>query len=90
MKIVQIVADNDLSDAGDIVFVQVMVTDPSDFESVIDAPGEVMHGEFRVITLESPACPTPWPRSSCTSATAPECARTSTSSETRATRCPTC
>jgi hypothetical protein len=56
-KIQQIVADNDLRDSGDILFVEVTVTDPSDFESVVEAHGEVMHGEFRVITLQSPSVP---------------------------------
>jgi hypothetical protein len=56
-KITQIVADNDLQDAGDIVFVEVTVTDPSDFESVIEARGETVHGLYRVIRLSSPTVP---------------------------------
>ena len=56
-KIHQIVDDNDLPNAGDIIFVEVTVTDPSDFESVLEVRGQVMHGEFRVITLGSPSVP---------------------------------
>jgi hypothetical protein len=55
-KIEQIRADNDLPDS-DIIFVEVTVTDPSDFESVIEARGEVVHGLYRVIRIESPTVP---------------------------------
>jgi len=56
-KIEQIVADNDLPHARDIIFVEVTVTDPSDFESRLDVHGEVLHGRYRVLTLESPSVP---------------------------------
>ncbi|HSV40557.1 MAG TPA: amino acid transporter [Nocardioidaceae bacterium] len=56
-KIEQIVDDNDLPDASDIIFVEVTVTDPSDFESVIEAHGEVLHGSFRVITIQASTVP---------------------------------
>jgi hypothetical protein len=56
-KIDQIVSDNDLPDAEDIIFVEVRLTDPSDFESVLDVHGEVLHGCFRVITIASPSIP---------------------------------
>lgn len=56
-KVQQIVDDNDLPDENDIIFVEVTVTDPSDFESVIEARGEVRDGRFRVITLEAPSVP---------------------------------
>jgi hypothetical protein len=56
-KIAQIVDDNDLPSANDIIFIEVTVTDPSDFESVLEVHGEVMHGEFRVLTLSSPSVP---------------------------------
>ena len=55
-KLRQIVQDNDLPDA-DIIFVEVTVTDPSDFAAVVDVHGQVLHGEFRVICLESPTVP---------------------------------
>ncbi len=56
-KIKQIIDDNDLPDASDIIFIEVTVTDPSDFESVLDVRGRVMHGEFRLLTLSSPTVP---------------------------------
>ena len=44
--------DNDLPDAGDIIFVEVTVTDPSDFESaLVEVFGEVLHDVYRVIKL---------------------------------------
>lgn len=56
-KLDQIVADNDLPDAGDIIFVEVTLSDPSNFESVLDVRGQVMHGQYRVITIESASIP---------------------------------
>jgi hypothetical protein len=56
-KLKQIVDDNELPGPHDVIFVEVTVTDPSDFESVLEVHGEVLHGEFRVITVESPTVP---------------------------------
>jgi hypothetical protein len=56
-KIAQIVDDHDLPDAGDIIFVEVTVRDYSDFESRIDVHGEVLHGEYRVLTVEAASVP---------------------------------
>lgn len=56
-KLEQIVADNDLPDASDIIFLEVTLTDPSDFESVIEARGETAHGLYRVVRLSSPTVP---------------------------------
>ncbi|MFE7227127.1 amino acid transporter [Nocardioides sp. NPDC057577] len=55
-KLRQIVADNDLADDGDIIFVEVHVTDPSDFEGTLQVRGEVI-GRRRVLRLEAPAVP---------------------------------
>jgi len=52
----QVVADNDLRNEGDIIFVEVTVTDPSDFETTIMVRGEV-RGSRRVLTLESSTVP---------------------------------
>ncbi|MFG2912613.1 amino acid transporter [Kitasatospora sp. NPDC048298] len=41
----------------DLVFVEVTVRDPSEFESVLDVHGEVLHGRYRVLTLESSSVP---------------------------------
>lgn len=84
-KIEQIRADNDLPAQEDFVFVEVTILDPSEFEAGLTVRGEVLHGRYRVLTLESSSIPTPWPPCSCTSATAPAAPRTSTSSGPRAT-----
>ncbi|MDQ0964301.1 hypothetical protein QFZ66_008179 [Streptomyces sp. B4I13] len=52
-KIEQIRADNDMPEQEDFVFVEVTVTDPSEFESGLAVGGEVLHGRYRVLTLES-------------------------------------
>ncbi|MFJ8538076.1 amino acid transporter [Streptomyces sp. NPDC093591] len=52
-KIEQIRADNDIPDQEDFVFVEVTVTDPSEFESGLTVRGEVLHNRYRVLTLES-------------------------------------
>jgi hypothetical protein len=51
-KLWQIRADHDLPDE-DIVFVEVTVVDPSDFETALDVHGEVVHERYRVLTMES-------------------------------------
>jgi len=56
-KIGQIIDDNDLPDAEDIIFVEITVTDPSDFETVLDVRGQVMDGSYRVLTTSSPSVP---------------------------------
>ena len=56
-KLDQIVDDNDLPDANDIIFVEITLTDPSNFESVLDVHGHVLHDHYRVITIESPSVP---------------------------------
>ncbi|MGZ4745249.1 MAG: amino acid transporter [Oryzihumus sp.] len=52
-KLLQISQDHDLEPQGDVIFVEVTVTDPSDFETRLDVHGHVMHGAHRVLTLES-------------------------------------
>jgi hypothetical protein len=56
-KVAQIASDNDLPRSDDIIFVEVTLTDPSDFESVIEAKGVVRPGGYRAITLEAPSVP---------------------------------
>lgn len=55
-KLRQMVLDNDLADDGDIIFVEVLVTDPSDFEGTLKVRGEVT-GRRRVLRLEAPSVP---------------------------------
>ncbi|WP_438484762.1 amino acid transporter [Streptomyces sp. S186] len=54
-KLQQIRADNDLPPSDDLIFVEVTVVDPSEFESELRVRGEVLHGRFRVLCLESSA-----------------------------------
>ena len=78
--------DHDLPQDPDVIFVEVTVTDPSDFEAELSVRGEVMHGRYRVMTArvlvgrERAGGP-----DACTSATSRASSRTSTSSGPRAT-----
>jgi hypothetical protein len=56
-KLRQIGADNDLGDDSDVIFVEVTVADASDFESTLDVHGEVLHGAYRVLRVESASVP---------------------------------
>ncbi|MEV6833739.1 amino acid transporter [Streptomyces sp. NPDC051133] len=56
-KIEQIRADNDMPEQEDFVFAEVTVTDPSEFEASLTVRGEVLHGRYRVLTLESASIP---------------------------------
>jgi hypothetical protein len=53
-KLGQIRNDHDLPD-DDLVFVEVTVRDPSDFETALDVHGEVVHEQYRVLTVQSTA-----------------------------------
>ncbi|MCU1667890.1 MAG: amino acid transporter [Blastococcus sp.] len=55
-KLWQIKNDHDLPDE-DIVFAEVTVGDPSDFESTLNVHGEVVHGRYRVVTMHSNSVP---------------------------------
>lgn len=56
-KIEQIRTDNDMPEQDDFIFLEVTVTDPSEFEASLTARGEVLHGRYRVLTLESASIP---------------------------------
>ncbi|MET9502734.1 amino acid transporter [Streptomyces sp. NPDC006622] len=56
-KIEQIRQDNDVPEQEDFVFVEVTVLDPSEFEAGLTVRGEVLHGRYRVLTLESSSIP---------------------------------
>ncbi|WP_042445014.1 APC family permease [Streptacidiphilus jiangxiensis] len=49
--------NNNIPEEDDVVFVEVTVLDPSDFESEVRVRGEVMCGRFRVLSLESASIP---------------------------------
>lgn len=53
----QIRTDNDIPAEEDLVFVEVTVKDPSEFEAALTVHGEVLHGRYRVLTLESSSVP---------------------------------
>jgi len=56
-KIAQILADNDLPDDHDLIFVEVTVKDASDFETSLDVRGEILHHRYRVLSVSSSAVP---------------------------------
>ncbi|MFJ5228931.1 amino acid transporter [Kitasatospora sp. NPDC088391] len=56
-KVHQIRADNDIPTEDDLVFVEVTVLDPSDFEAELKVRGEVLHDRYRVLTLEHSSVP---------------------------------
>jgi hypothetical protein len=56
-KLRQIRDRHGLPDDRDVIFVEVTVTDPSDFETGLTVHGKVEHGQYRVLTLESSAVP---------------------------------
>jgi hypothetical protein len=56
-KVEQIRHDNDVPGPEDFVFVEVTVTDPSEFEAGLTVRGEVLHDRYRVLTLESSSVP---------------------------------
>ncbi len=41
----------------DFVFVEITVTDPSEFEAGLTARGEITHGRYRVLTAEGSSVP---------------------------------
>jgi hypothetical protein len=53
----QIRADNDIPAEDNLVFVEVKVTDPSEFESELQVHGEVLHERYRVLVVESSSVP---------------------------------
>ncbi|MGX6603999.1 hypothetical protein ACWKSP_17915 [Micromonosporaceae bacterium Da 78-11] len=56
-KIAQILADNDMTDDRDVIFVEVTVVDASDFETDLHVRGEVLHHRYRVLSMESSSVP---------------------------------
>lgn len=56
-KLRQVLRDNDLTAEQDVIFVEVTVTDPSEFATSLKVHGEVMHGRYRLLTLQSSTVP---------------------------------
>jgi hypothetical protein len=53
----QILADHDLTEDQDFIFVEITIADPSEFATKLDVRGQVMHKRHRVLTLESATVP---------------------------------
>ena len=51
------IRDYGLNETDDIIFVEITVTDPSAFASRLDVRGHVMHGHYRVLTMEGTNVP---------------------------------
>ncbi|MFJ5924903.1 amino acid transporter [Kitasatospora sp. NPDC092948] len=56
-KVHRIRADYDIPVEDDLVFVEVTVLDPSDFEVELKVRGEVLHDRYRALTLEHSSVP---------------------------------
>jgi hypothetical protein len=56
-KLRQVSHDNDLTDPNDVIFMEVTLTDPSEFASRLDVCGEVQHSRYRVLTFSSSTVP---------------------------------
>ncbi|MCU7820622.1 amino acid transporter [Kitasatospora sp. DSM 101779] len=56
-KTTQIRADNGIAPEDDLLFVEVTVRDPSDFEAELRVRGEVLHDRYRILTLEHSSIP---------------------------------
>jgi hypothetical protein len=53
----QVQSDHDLTEDQDFIFVEITVSDPSEFASQLDVHGVVMHQKYRVLTFESATVP---------------------------------
>ncbi|GHJ34544.1 APC family permease [Streptomyces sp. TS71-3] len=56
-KLEQIRKDNDIPAQEDFIFTEVSIADPSEFEADLRVHGEVLHGRYRVLTLQSASVP---------------------------------
>ncbi|GAB4101427.1 amino acid transporter [Micromonospora taraxaci] len=56
-KLAQTMADNDFPDDTDVLFVEVHVCDPSDFETELVVTGSLVDGRFPVLSLTSSGVP---------------------------------
>ncbi|GAA1607449.1 amino acid transporter [Actinoplanes couchii] len=56
-KLGQIIADNDMADQRDVLFVEVFVDDASDFETELRVRGELLHHRYRVLRVEASSVP---------------------------------
>ena len=54
-KLRQLRRDHDLPVDPDVIFVEVTVVDPSDFEDRLHVRGEVLHGRYRAMSVTAPS-----------------------------------
>ena len=56
-KLHQMRGDNDIPADDDLVFVEVTVRDPSEFETSLRVRGEVLHERYRILSVEASSIP---------------------------------
>ena len=56
-KVHQIMKDNDVPNAGDLIFLEVTLGDPSDFEAKLEVHGSIKHDLYRVLSVRAPSVP---------------------------------
>jgi uncharacterized membrane protein YhaH (DUF805 family) len=56
-KVEQVRRDHDLPADPDVIFIEVTVVDPSDFEGRLHVRGEVLHHRYRVMSVHAPSVP---------------------------------
>jgi hypothetical protein len=56
-KVRRLRRDHDLPSDPDVIFVEVTVVDPSDFEGRLHVRGEVLHQRYRVMSVSAPSVP---------------------------------
>jgi hypothetical protein len=56
-KLRQLRRDHDLPSDPDVIFVEVTIVDPSDFQDRLHVHGEVLHGRYRVMTVRASSVP---------------------------------
>lgn len=56
-KVHQIMRDNDVPNVSDLIFVEVSLGDPSDFEAKLEVRGQVKNDLYRVLSATAPSVP---------------------------------
>ncbi|MET0694135.1 MAG: amino acid transporter [Propionibacteriaceae bacterium] len=56
-KLRQVSEDNDLGSDQDVIFVEITVTDASEFATTLEVQGHVLHQRYRVLTFNSSTVP---------------------------------
>ncbi|MGN6161051.1 MAG: amino acid transporter [Marmoricola sp.] len=56
-KVHQIMKDNDVPNVADLIFIEVELGDPSDFEAKLEVSGAIKHDLYRVLSLRAPSVP---------------------------------